>query len=103
MFASFGLKEIAAACVLSCVIAGGVAAMTAPSGMADPGAAISVDRSSKADRLSQPSFAAEQSGSTSSPQANPAETSRKIPFGCDAAFSPVAEPTRAHVYKRCMA
>jgi hypothetical protein len=103
------IKEIAAACLLSCFIAGAGVAMTAP-GAAN--GAISVERSSKGDRLPQAPLA-EQSSNTSEAVKNEGktetnnetktETQRKgTPLGCDPAFSPVAEPTRAHYFNRCM-
>jgi hypothetical protein len=99
------IKEIAAACLLSCFIAGAGVAMTAP-GAAN--GAISVERSSKGDRLPQAPLA-RQSSNTSEPaktetnNETKTETQRKgTPLGCDPAFSPVAEPTRAHYFNRCM-
>jgi hypothetical protein len=28
---------------------------------------------------------------------------KRVPVGCDPAFSPFADPALAHIYKRCMA
>jgi len=118
-FYSYGLKEIVAACLLSGCIAGGIVAMTSP-GAAGGGAAVAVDRANKTDRLPQgtagqehsgqlsgqsSSQSAEQSAQQSKDNANAPKsgTSRKgPPLGCDPAFSPVAEPDRAHVFNRCM-
>jgi hypothetical protein len=124
-FFSYGVKEIAAACLLSGCIAGGIVAMTSP------GAAVAVDRSNKTDRLPQGATGQEFSGQPSAPStqvsgqpsgqpssqsaeqssqqskdnaaAPKSGSSRKgPPLGCDPAFSPVAEPDRAHVFNRCM-
>jgi hypothetical protein len=64
--------------------------------------AIMVNRALKGDRLRllEPSARPRELGLPVSPgQSKPRE---KIPMGCDAAFSPVAAPTRANVFGRCM-
>jgi hypothetical protein len=90
---AYGLKETVAAVLLSSFIAGGVCAMTS-SGAAQNEQAIAVDRTNKGDRL--PS-AVQQQPSETIPAAR-----KRTPLGCDPAFSPVVEPTLAHIYKRCM-
>lgn len=37
-----------------------------------------------------------------STETSPAPT-RRVPLGCDPSFSPVADPARAHIYRRCIA
>jgi hypothetical protein len=56
--------------------------------------AVAVNRALKGDRL--PAARPEQAGAPVliAPQA-------RVPFGCDAAFSPVAAPSMAHVFRRC--
>ena len=81
-------------------VAGGVAAMTGPAVTATEAAdAISVNRTHKGDRL--PSATRSHQGISPSTQMAPASTKR-TPFGCDPAFSPVVEPAMAHIFKRCM-
>lgn len=36
-----------------------------------------------------------------STETSPAPT-RRVPLGCDPSFSPVADPARAHIYRRCI-
>jgi endonuclease YncB( thermonuclease family) len=59
-----------------------------------------VDRVNKGDQLTvSPVGQAQQK---LAPPANSMKTSlQRPPLGCDPAFSPVADPTRAGVYKRC--
>lgn len=60
----------------------------------------SINRINKADRLTAPPI--RQAQQKLSPPAATMNTSlQRPPLGCDPAFSPVAEPTRAAVYKRC--
>jgi hypothetical protein len=90
------LNNIAAASLLSCFIAGAITALTS-SVSADnaAGVTISVNRTSKGDRLpiDQPT----QQNSTEQP------TSEHTLLGCEPAFSPFADPTRAHILTHCMA
>ena len=93
------LKNIAAACLLSCFVAGTITALTS-SVSADnaAGVTISVNRTPKGDRLPiGPIDQPVQHNSTEQP------TSEHTPIGCEPAFSPVADPTRAHVLTLCMA
>jgi len=83
--------------------AGVLFAMTAPNATRrEPAASVSVDRTNKGDRLSYASISkthASPSLVTTTPQTPP----QQRPLGCDATFSSLADPTRAHIYKRCMA
>jgi hypothetical protein len=99
---SYGLKETIAAVVLSSFIAGGVGAMTSP-GVADNAqGTTSVNRTLKGDRLPLAPIA--QQSRHNSPAAGMAPATRtRAPLGCDPAFSPVADPARGHIFKRCMA
>ncbi len=60
---------------------------------------VSVNRFRKGDRLPlyRPSVGRDQQA----PQT--LQSQQKVPFGCDPAFSPVATPSMAKVYGRCMA
>jgi len=83
--------------------AGALATVTAPNDRGGGHAAlVSVDRANKGDRLPDalsPKTHANRSLVTTTPQTPPQQS----PLGCDAAFSSLADPTRAHIYKRCMA
>jgi hypothetical protein len=61
-----------------------------------------VDRTLKGDRLllREPSIRPREFGLPVSPQQK-SQTREKIPVGCDAAFSPVAAPQLANVFRRC--
>jgi hypothetical protein len=97
---TFGLKETLGAVVLSCFIAGGVSATTAPAIVKiGEAAAASVDRTAKGDRF-PPAPVNRQHPNDSG--AIPAATMR-VPLGCDAAFSPIADPVRSRIFKRCVA
>jgi hypothetical protein len=97
-----GLKKIAAATVLSCFVAGGVAAMTGPAvTTAAQSDAISVNRALKGDRLPLTARTHRHQSNSPSTQMAPASLKR-APLGCDPAFSPVVEPSMAHIFKRCM-
>jgi hypothetical protein len=57
-------------------------------------ATVTVDRTNKGDRLPQ---AAPPKRSSSS--LTPA---KRVPIGCEPAFSPVADPAGAHIFLRCL-
>jgi hypothetical protein len=70
-----------------------------PPGLSTPEPTMTVNHFRKGDRL--PLFhsgAVRQQGSTPSGL----QTQRKVPFGCDSAFSPVVSPELATIYGRCM-
>jgi hypothetical protein len=67
-----------------------------------PSTTVSISRTLKGDRLRLGSFG--KPNQIFSPSAEPAPSlPKRVPFGCDPAFSPVAEPAHAHIYKRCLA
>jgi hypothetical protein len=67
----------------------------------DSTASVTVNRTHKGNRLPHVSSAKQNPNLPSSAQTPP--TSRKrVPLGCDPAFSSVADPARADIYKRCM-
>ena len=99
---TFRLKDIAAASLLSCFIAGAFSALTSPV-TADNAAVvtISVNRITKGDRLPLPLTAQPTA------QHNSISIERPIPthtlLGCEPAFSPFADPARAHILTYCPA
>ncbi|HET7381270.1 MAG TPA: hypothetical protein VFJ59_01610 [Pseudolabrys sp.] len=99
---TFRLKDITAASLLSCVIAGAFSALTGPV-TADNAAVvtISVNRITKGDRLPLPLIAepTAQHNSISIERPIPA----RAPLGCEPAFSPFADPARAHILASCLA
>lgn len=54
------------------------------------------------DRQTQESVVEKNRSLSPSTETSPAPT-KQVPLGCDPSFSPVADPTRAHIYKRCIA
>ncbi len=69
-------------------------------GSSDHTPAVSVNRFRKGDRLPL-----HHSGAVWRDLRVPdgLQSQRKVPFGCDPAFSPVASPSMSKVYGRCMA
>jgi hypothetical protein len=102
MRCTFRLKDIAAASLLSCFIAGAFSALTSPV-TADNAAvvSISVNRATKGDRLLLPPIVqpTAQPNSISIERPMPART----PLGCEPAFSPYVDPARAHILAYCLA
>jgi hypothetical protein len=96
------LKETVAALLLSCLIAG-CFEMTSPGVYvnAEVGT-MSINRTHKGDRLPQASMPHRYSKSSTSVE-NASVSPKRVPFGCDPAFSPFANPTRAGIIGRCMA
>lgn len=91
---------IAAAC---CLIAAGLVSLTGTGAAGDvPAAGVSVNRALKGDRL--PSAATPKRSAARAPAAGVFPASPEhAPVGCDRAFSPIADPARANIYKRCTA
>ena len=92
-------KHVVAALLTSCFIAGIITALTSPVTASNAVPAISVNRILKGDRLPvAPVTKTKQHDST------PAEKPVRKPamVGCEPAFSPFAEPTRAHIISHCL-
>lgn len=87
-----------AACLLSWLIASAICAPANPAS-SDSARVIanSVDRSGKTDRLA----ITQQAGRNSTPAKNTTSSGR-TPVGCEAAFSPFANPGRPDVLKDCV-
>jgi hypothetical protein len=66
---------------------------------ASPTATVTVDRKNKGDRLPQAS-PPRQSSSSLVP-AKPT-SAKRMPIGCEPAFSPVADPASAQIFLRCL-
>jgi hypothetical protein len=80
------------------VIASGVSAMTRPAIHAPE---VFVNRVFKGDRLTQAPEGRAQRVNPASIEEAP--VLKRPPMGCDGAFSPIADPGRAQIFKRCMA
>jgi hypothetical protein len=78
--------------------AGGVSGTTTAATSSE--SSVSVNRVNKGDRLSPSSVDRLSHNSTSMESVVPL---KRVPVGCDPAFSPFADPALAHIYKRCMA
>ena len=92
-------KNVAAALLLSCFIAGVITALTSPVTANNAAPTVSVNRITKGDRLPVvPAIKPKQHDST------PAEKPVRKPamLGCEPAFSPFAEPTRADIISHCL-
>ncbi len=92
-------KNVAAALLLSCFIAGVITALTSPVTASNAAPTVSVNRIIKGDRLPvAPAIKPKQHNST------PTEKPVRKPamLGCEPAFSPFAEPTRAHIISHCL-
>jgi hypothetical protein len=86
-------------CSIGACIAGAASAPAAAARSRQPEIA-GINRVNKGDRLTVSLIP--QAQRKSPPPADSMKTSlRRPPLGCDPAFSPVADPTRAGVYKRC--
>ena len=101
VFAHF--KEIIFAAGLVFLTTNILAAVTAPSDAGSGQAtSLSVDRANKGDRLPYASRSKTRVDSpflATTPQVSP----KRPPLGCDAAFSSVAGPAEARIYRRCLA
>ncbi len=90
-------RSIVAIGVVSCLAVGGFTATGAGAALnAQPQNTISIDRTSKGDRLP---VVLKRTPTTSSPYLS---TLQRPPIGCDPAFSRTAEPERAHIFGRCI-
>jgi hypothetical protein len=93
------IKEIGVALLLSCIIVASIGALTGSSVAKTESVTILVDRTNKGDRLPL----------TSTVEQLPDESSRtetispkRVPIGCDPAFSPVVNPERAPIFRRAI-
>jgi len=93
------LKHFVAAVFLSCTVASVVCAATAPN-TPRSGTPINVNRIDKSDRLPVNPTRPVKPASTNSNERSPLPA--YVPVGCEPAFSPVADPTRARVIGRCL-
>ena len=83
-----------AACIVGATNAPGASAHSAPTEITN------VNRVNKGDQLTASPI--QQTQQILSPPAEGMKTSlQRPPLGCDPAFSPVSDPTRATIYKRC--
>ena len=100
-FASF--KEIIVIAGLAYVIAGILAVATIPvDARGEQAVSVSVDRANKGDRLP---YASRSKTHVNSPflATTPQVLPKRPPLGCDPAFSSVADPAQARIYRRCLA
>ena len=94
------LKNLAAAFLFSGFAAGGISTLTSPV-TADNTAVvtISVNRANKAGRLPLPPIAQPAQGDSIFETPIPGHTL----LDCEPAFSPIADPGRAHILNYCLA
>jgi hypothetical protein len=92
------LKKITTACVVSAFTAGIISMLVSPSSADKAAIAISVNRTTKGDRLPLPPVAQPtQQDVISTKKAIP---KRALP-GCESAFSPFADPTHGRLLTHC--
>ena len=100
MFTTFecSLKNVIGACLLSAIVAGTICALT-DRVVASNAATIaaSVDRTAKGDRLT-----ITQRDERNSTTTKKAVLQKKIPTGCEASFSPFADPGRPDLLNYCL-
>jgi hypothetical protein len=94
------LKITVAAAVLSCVIVGGVDAVTSPRAP-EVAVTVTVDRTNKGDRLPQASVLRQHPINSFSTETVPALPKRP-PVGCDPAFSSISAPSLARIFGHCI-
>jgi hypothetical protein len=82
---------------------------SAGAGLAGKTPQVAVNRSLKGDRLpiaisgvSRPQLSGSPAGHDEVQSRPRSEQPPRIPVGCEAAFSSIASPLLAHVYRRCM-
>ena len=98
---AFAFKETVAIAVLASFLAAGYDAVTAlDSNKSEQTAQVSVNRANKGDRPAVTPTSTTPLKNSSSTAMSPASPNRP-PVGCDPAFSAIADPIRAHIYKRC--
>jgi hypothetical protein len=104
---AYALKQTVAIALLGCLIAGGCGAVAAldyarpDDAKGQPTPALIVNRTNKGDQLTAAIATSTIRAKTSS--STTAASRNRPPFGCDAAFSSIADPIRAQIYKRCAA
>ena len=96
---TFIVATVVAAVAMDGPFAGGVSSGITTAATSSEGS-VSVNRINKGDRLSPSSVDRLSRNSTSMESVVPL---KRVPFGCDPAFSPFADPALANIYKRCMA
>ena len=99
-YTSNRLRNLAAASLFSCFVAGGISVLTSPV-TADNAAVVtmSVNRVTKGDRLPLPPIAQPTRHNSISEKPIPKHTL----LDCEPAFSPIADPAQAHILKYCLA
>jgi hypothetical protein len=87
-------------CSIGACVAGATNAPGAPAARSAQSEIADINRVNKGDRLTISLI--QQAQQKISPPAETAKVSlQRPPLGCDPAFSPVADPARAGIYKRC--
>jgi len=100
---AYAFKETVAIAVLGCLIGGGSGAVIAPgAAKSEQRLLVTVNRANKGDQLAATSMSTVHANRVSSTAISPASPKR-LPLGCDPAFSSIADPIHANIYKRCTA
>ena len=99
----FRLAAVAAALLTASLISISFVPESSPAAARSPDSEITVNRALKGDRLQllAPTFRLNEAGSPG--VAAQRQPPKKIPLGCDRAFSPISSPKLANVFGRCTA
>ena len=99
------IKNLAAALLLSGMIAGAICALTSPvTANNATGVTVSVNRAGKGDRLPQATTVTPaRHDSISSKKPAPSQKPNRTLIGCETAFSPVTHPANANILTHCAA
>jgi len=95
-------KETVAIAVLGCLLGAACGSLAPQAAKSEQTLLVSVNRANKGDQLRGISTAAANQKASASPAMSSAPAKR-VPIGCDRAFSPFADPIHANIYKRCAA
>lgn len=104
---AYALKQSVAMAVFGCLIAGGCGAVAAvdyaklDDAMSQVTSAPIVNRTHKGNQLAAVIATSTVHAKTSS--STTAASRNRPPLGCDAAFSAIADPIHAQIYRRCAA
>lgn len=91
-------SEVVVAVALSCLVAGGVAALSSSGNGTEFAISVSVNRINEGDRLPSDTVLTQRYNNAFSAKT----IERKQRLGCDQAFSPIADQMRANIFRRCM-
>jgi hypothetical protein len=93
----YGASYIGAAALVGCIVGINIAALDNEIAAKTKDSAVAVNRANKGDKLPLASSVKGPGAASPTDAAFPKQTR----FGCDPAFSAIADPAHAHIYKHC--